>query len=173
MKTPQRKIRDIQRLLSAFPPQGGDPEQTLRNYVFAVDEWAADLVEAAVDLYLCGKVTGFDGRFAPTPPMLATGCRIAADAQARARYLENFSTPRLPSPQIVHTAEERQRVRRLVEGFVAAGEAEKATLQATREHIERWNRVHARFDPPQDDQSLMQRLLGYSVGSPESEENAA
>lgn len=173
MQTPKRKIRDIQRLLSAFPPQPGDPEQVLRNYVFAVDEWQADHVEAAVDLYLCGKVPGFDGRFAPTPPMLATGCRIAAEAAARSRYLDSLSTPRLPSPQIVHSPEERARVRELVQGFVAAGEAHKAATEATKEHIERWNRVHARFDPPQDDQSLMERLLGYSVGSPESEENAA
>ena len=29
------------------------------------------------------------------------------------------------------------------------------------------------FQPPMDDASIMHRLLGYSIGAPESEENAA
>jgi len=43
----------------------------------------------------------------------------------------------------------------------------------------RWARVNARFDPPQDDASLTDRLnlnrdsQGYDIGAPESDEAAA
>jgi len=173
MQGPQRKLKDIKRLLSAFPPIPGDPALVLHNYLMAVDDWAADFVEEAVTLYIKGNVPGFDGRFAPTAPMLATGCRLANERHARQRYLDGLSVPKLPSPTIEHTPEQRARAKAQVDAFVAAQDAVTLGAEETKAQNERWAKVNARFDPPQDDASIMERLMGYSVGAPESDDAAA
>jgi len=153
----------------------------LHNYLTAVDDWHADLVTDAVDLIIRGELPNHDGRFAPTAPMLATACRLAAEKAARAKYLAGLAAPRLPPPLIEHTPESRERVRQLAKHAAEVigsvdlhnSEAEIAAANA------RWAKVNAHFDPPQDYESLTERLnlhrdsLGYEVGAPESEENAA
>jgi hypothetical protein len=180
MQTPQRKLKDIKRLLAAFPPVNGDPALVLHNYLMAVEDWAADFVEDGVTLILKGKLPGHDGRFAPTPPMVATACRMSAEASARAQYLNRLKTPALPAPDIKHTPEERARAKAKVQAFiegVAAADLHVTTEERKRQQ-ERWEKVNAHFDPPQDDESLTDRLhlrrgADYSVGAPESDDAAA
>jgi len=188
-----QKLKAIRRLLGQFPEAGGfqvsesleqrAERMALRatGFLTALDGFAVDLVEDAVDLVLRGELPGHDGRFAPTPPMLATACRMAVDKRARQRYLSGLSTPRLAGPEIRKTAEQRQRVRELAKhaaetiGAVNLDTSE-AEMAASKE---RWAKVNAHFDPPQDEDSLTDRLnlrrdrLGYSIGSPESDPAAA
>lgn len=174
---PQRKLKDIQRLLSAFPPVSGEPALILHNYLTAVDDFEADLVEEAVTLYIKGGVPGFDGRFAPTPPMLAGGCRLATEKRARAAYLEGYRTPRLAPPDIVKTPEQRAKAKAQVEALIQTIGAVNLheTTEETKRRRESWEKTNAMFQPPMDDRSVMERLVKprYSVGAPESDEAAA
>lgn len=181
MQTPQQTLKDIKRLLASFPPVSGDPALVLHNYLTAVSGFASDFVTDGVDIIIRGELPGHDGRFAPTPPMLATACRIATERLARARYLDGIKAPRLPKPDIPKTDAARQRVREQMKhaaetiGAVNLDTSE-AEMAASKE---RWERVNAFFEPPQDDASLTERLnlkrdrRGYSIGSPESDEAAA
>lgn len=181
MSTPQQTLKDIKRLLASFPPVNGDPALVLHNYLTAAAGFAPDFLTDGVDLIIKGELPGHDGRFAPTPPMLATACRLAAEKNARQRYLNGIKAPRLPAPDIKKTDAERERVREMAKHAAETigavnldtSEAEMAASKA------RWERVNAYFQPPQDDASLTDRLnlnrdrQGYSIGAPESEENAA
>lgn len=180
MGTPQQTLKDIQRLLSAFPPVSGDPVLVLHNYLRAVEDFAPGLVTDAVDLTIKGELPNHDGRFAPTAPMLATACRLAADRLSRTRYLNGLTAPRLPAPDIPKTDAARQRVRDMAKhaaetiGAVNL-DASEAEMAASKE---RWAKVNAHFDPPQDEASLTERLnlrrdsRGFDIGSPESDEAA-
>jgi len=172
-------LKDIQRLLAGFPATSqAEPALILHNYLMAVEDWSADFVEEGVTLVLKGRLPGHDGRFAPTAPMLATACRMAAEQAARTNYLRRISTPALPAPTIAHTDEERTRARAKVAEFVASVSDDQQNEEAIAVRNARWAKVNARFDPPQDEASLTERLhlrrgATYSVGSRESEDNAA
>jgi len=145
----------------------------LHNYLMAVEDWSADFVEEGVTLILKGKLPGHDGRFAPTAPMVATACRMAAEKHSRSVYLERLRTPALPAPDIVHTDEERARAKAKVAEFVASVSDDPLNEEAIAIRNARWAKVNARFDPPQDEASLTERLhlrrgATYSVCSPES-----
>lgn len=181
MSTPQQTLKDIKRLLASFPPVNGDPALVLHNYLTAVSGFATDFLTDGVDLIIRGELPGHDGRFAPTPPMLATACRLAAEKNARQRYLAGLGAPQLMASTIEKTDEQRQRVREKAK--YAAQTIGAVNLDTTEAEMaaskERWARVNAHFDPPQDADSLTDRLSlkrdrrGFDIGSPESEENAA
>jgi hypothetical protein len=185
-------LKAIRRLFGQFPEVGGPANEGLEQraermalratgFLTALDGFAVDLVEDAVDLVLRGELPGHDGRFAPTPPMLATACRLAAEKNARRNYLNGIKAPRLAAPEIRKTAEQRQRVKELAKhaaetiGAVNLDTSE-AEMAASKE---RWAKVNDYFAPPQDAESLTERLnlrrdrLGYSIGSPESDDAAA
>lgn len=162
MQTPQRKLKEIQRLLSAFPDtMRGDPTLLLHNYLTAIEDYTADTVSDAVDMFLRCEIPAFDGRFAPTAPVLASGCRFAAEKAARANYLSRLAAPKLPPPQIEHTPEERERIRAMAReaaATLASPAAEHEAEIAARK--EQWARVNARFAPDLSEEALAQRLLG-------------
>ena len=185
-------MKALRKLFGQFPEAGGPANETLEaraerlalrttGYLTAIDGFATDLVEDAVDLVLKGELPGHDGRFVPTPPMLASACRMAAERVARVRYLNRLRTPQLPAPDIKHTPESQERVRQMAQD--AAERIGAVDLHTSETEIaasqERWAKVNAHFAPPQDDASLTERLnlrrdpRGYSIGSPESEDNAA
>lgn len=145
----------------------------MRRYLDAVEEFAPFDVEDGVDLLMKAKIPGYDGRFAPTPPQLATASRKARDKRledmARARRLR----PALPAPPIEHTDDERERAKAKVSEFVASVSPDPADEATIAIRNARWAKVNARFAPPMDDHSVMERLLGYSVGSPESDREAS
>lgn len=188
MQDQTRKLKALRKLFGQFPEVGGPANETIEaraermairttGYLTAIDGFAADLVDDGVNLVLKGELPGHDGRFVPTPPMLATACRIAADRNARQRYLAGLSAPRLPAPQIEHSQESRERVRQMAQD--AAERIGAVNLHMAEEEIiaakARWEKVNAHFDPPQDYDSLTSRLHlpRYSVGSPESDGEAA
>lgn len=147
----------------------------LHNYLTAVSGFSLDIVTDAVDLVIRGYLPGHDGRFAPTPPMLATACRLVAEQQARQRYLAGLNAPRLAPPEIVKTDEQRRRVLDIVAHAAEAigavdAETDEAAIAASKA---RWARVNARFMPEQTEDAIRERLLGYSIGSPESEREAS
>lgn len=174
MQAPQRKLKDIQRLLSAFPATSqADPTLVLHNFLMAVEDWPADIVTDAVDSFIKGAVPGFDGRFAPTPPQLGTACRKAQEKVNRVAYLNRLARPALPPPDIEKTPEERERAKAKVAEFVASVSDDPADEATIAIRNARWAKVNARFAPPMDDHSVMERLLGYSVGAPESDREAS
>ena len=185
-------MKALRKLFGQFPEAGGPANETLEQraermalrttgYLTAIDGFGIDMVEDAVDLVLRGELPGHDGRFAPTPPMLATACRVAAEKVARTRYLNGLALPRLAPPDIPKTDEDRQRVRDMAKH--AAETIGAVNLVASQDEMtaskERWAKVNAHFDPPQDEASLTERLnlnrdsQGYIIGSPESDEAAA
>lgn len=166
--------------MSAFPAQNApDQAELLRRYLDVAEDFAADLVEEAVTLYITGAIPGFDGRFAPTPPMLASACRKAAEHRARKRYLDGLLAPRLPAPVLQKTPEQRQSVRQQMEAAVdnlaARIALDDAEAQAAQKAM--WEKTNERFRPDMSDDAVMNRLIhkrpAFTAGSPESDEAAA
>lgn len=182
MNDQQRISAALERLFRTYPSQAkGDSEfEIARNrvasakvYFDAVAPYAADDVEDAVQAFLTGSVPGHNAAFAPSAPQVGSACRRAMEQRLdivnRARRLR----PALPAPPIEHTDEERQRAKAKVAEFVASVSDDPADEATIAIRNARWAKVNARFAPPMDDHSVMERLLGYSVGSPESEREAS
>jgi hypothetical protein len=176
MQAPTKKLNEVHRLLSAFPATASaDPEQALRNYIEAVEDYPADDVEAGVTMFIKGTFPGFDGRFAPTAPMLATACRRAMEERLDR---QRDRRPALPPPdKPPPTPEQRERAMALVRQFEAQVAANNLTedAAAARRKSELLQRTNARFMPDMDEDALAERLglsRGFSVGSPESEREA-
>jgi hypothetical protein len=164
-------LKDIQRLLAAFPPISGEPSLILHNYLMAAEDFSADDVEAAVTMYIKGSVPGFDGRFAPTAPMLATGCRKVIDERNKQAYYASFSAPRLPPPDIEKTDEQRARARAKMQA--AIDNLSSATALDSAEALDaskaRWEKVNTRFAPDMSEEAIMERLVrrerGWTTGN--------
>ncbi len=192
MRDQTQKLKAIRRLLGSFaevPARPGETQEQraermalqVHNYLTAIDGFDIGLVEDGVDLVLRGELPGHDMRWAPTPPMLATACRAAADKSARQRYLAGIKAPRLPPPDITHSPEERERARQKVAEFIASQGPSFAEQQAAdRDRADKLAKHDSFFA---DDfvpaegvgriSKTLAKKLGYSVGSPESDEAAA
>lgn len=189
MQDQTQKLKAIRRLLGSFAERRGPAGETMEQradrlalvthgYLTAIDGFDIGLVEAGVDIALRGELPGHDMSFAPTAPQFATCCRMAAERAARTAYLSRVRTPALPAPDIVHTDEERARAKTKVAEFVASVSDDPLNEEAIAIRNARWAKVNARFDPPQDDDSLTDRLhlkrgADYTVGAPESDDAAA
>ncbi len=151
-------MAEINRLLAGYPPGNWiDPEEALRGYLLAVEDYPADDVTAAVDSLIKGVAPGVNPGFLPPPAVVGSECHrqnhLRAEREARDRALR----PRLPPPDIERTAESQARVRALMERTVNGLRA-----QSTDEDpVERHRRVVARANQYWD------------VGDPEGAEDAA
>lgn len=144
-------------------------------YMRSVAPYSADDVEQAVDEFLTGRVPGHNAAFAPTAPQVGAVCRRAMERRLESQERTRRYLPRLPAPDIEHTEAQRAKAKAQVQAFIE-GQAAATVHEHTEDdkrRRERWAKTNARFQPPMDDASISQRLLGYSVGSPESEDNAA
>jgi hypothetical protein len=149
-------------------------------YIEAVSPFTADDVEGAVQAFLTGGVPGFNAAFAPTAPQVGSVCRREMEKRLESAERSRRFMPRLPPPDIPKTDDSRKRVREAMKH--AAETIGAVNLDTTEAEMaaskERWARVNAHFDPPQDYESLTDRLnlnrdsRGYDIGAPE-EENAA
>lgn len=174
-------MKAITRLRSAFPPlanQVGDADEQLRNYLLAVEDWAADDVDAAVETFIKGAAPGHDGRFVPTAPMLGAQCRREAEARARQAALDRMARPALPPPDIEHSEESRARIKALVAGCVASLTSITADEDEARERekAERWQRTNETFVPDMDEDAMRERLCkrqGWDVGDPDGDRDVA
>lgn len=171
----QRQTALVSLLLGSFPSfQSGDAEAAFAAYQFVIRDMDDRDLEGGVSMIVNGLLPGHDMRFAPTAPQLATACRISRDRRLESEQRSNLRLA--PPPPVVEVSEEeRARVKAKFEALLANVKrdkelAEEEQLEAARA---RARKVNLRFDPPQDDASIMHRLLGYSIGVPESEENAA
>lgn len=159
-------------MLSAFPPLSNtDPDEALRRYFEAIEDFHAYDLEAAVTMFIKGAMPGFDGRYAPTPPMLATACRKAAELRQREAYLKTFTAPRLAPPDIEKTDEQRARARAKMQQ--AIDNLSSATALDSAEALDaskaRWKKVNTRFAPDMSEEAVMDRLVrkerGWTVGN--------
>lgn len=159
----------MQRLSRGFPApfaEGADAAKAAaatrelgKLLLEVASRFAIEGVEGGVDLILDGRLAGFDGKRLPTPTQLALAIRQALSDRAGSPHRRVPAA--LAAPDIAHDAESRARVKARVEAFVAsaragqAGEAEAAGDRA-RALAEK---VAQRFDPPQDADALMERLV--------------
>jgi len=158
----------INKLLSPFPQTtaNGSADEVLRRYVEALTDYTLWDIETAVEAYLTGRAPGFDGRFAPTAPMLASACRRAMeerlDRENRARRMR----PALPPPDVERTPASRARVKMAVNGFLKAQReiTREETEMVERRRKERWNRAHVELGPDMSEDA-MRRRLGYTLGN--------
>lgn len=169
-------------LLGSFPTfSSGDAEAALGAYELVMRSADERDLQPGVMILINGEYPGHDGRFAPTAPQLASAIRMARDKRLEHERIMNSHRPQLPPPDIERTPEQRMRARaKMAEFLLSVGKAEaERSAEQIAASKERWAKVNAHFEPPQDDESLTERLnlrrdsLGYEVGPPESEENAA
>ncbi len=89
MQGPTRKMDEIDRLLSAVHTDATDPEQSLRNFLLAVDDYPADDVEQAVTHLVKGIAPGVNPAYPLRPPQLGAECRrvmhLRLDSERRAK----------------------------------------------------------------------------------------
>lgn len=187
MQAPQAKLKAIQRLLSGFPAsQAVDQAELLRRYLEVAEDFHADDVLTSVDLYLKSQMPGFDGRYAPTPPMLAAGCRRAADIRARKAYLDGLTRPDLPAPAVERTPGAQQRVRALMGQAVASLSKSEPTDDAAAELAKRQAKQKlAKHDAFFADDFVatdggvgrisksLARIIGYEVGDEDGDREVA
>ena len=162
MQTPQRKLQDINRLLSAFPPGNwSDPEQAMRSYLLAVDDYAAPDVEVAVDALIKGVAPGVNPNFVPAPAAVGAECHRQCHLRANREDLERRLRPALPAPDVVKSPESQQRVRDFLKQLGIKQDDEQA--EGRERHRAQIAKGNAYFDPPR----------GFSIGDPEGHEDAA
>jgi hypothetical protein len=121
MAEPQ-KLDQIDRLMSAFSLAGArasDPEQSLRNYLLAVECWELVDVTTAVDAFIVGNVPGVHRGFLPTSAELGGECRRQHGIRLESARRANMTRP-LPAPEpvIAHPPDSRSRVKAMVVEFV-------------------------------------------------------
>lgn len=169
-------IPDLLRVLfSTFPASGGDNEAQVAAYALALDGHDMRDIETAFRKLIRGEYDWHNRAFAPSSAILGSAVIQERDARLVSEKRSQLRQPALPPPDVAKTPEQRERALRLMNEFIetqAAIEASNAadTYQARRE---RFQRANARFKPDMSDAAVMERLLGYSTGSPESEEHAA
>lgn len=192
MQQQTQKLRAIRRLLGSFAERRGPAGETdaqradrlalvTHGYLTAIDGFDLDLIEAGVDLVLRGELPGHDMSFAPTAPQFATACRMAAERAARQRYINRVNAPRLMPPEIEKTPEQQARAKALIEQFVASQQAPQivghAAEQASKDRMAKHDALFAADFIPADGvgriSKSLAKKLGYSVGSPESDGEAA
>lgn len=113
----------LELLFATLPvPKGtGDMRVQIRAYGLALGEFEPRDIEAAILLFLRGKVAWHNGAYAPSAPLLATAVREVRDArldsERRDRMAERpkaLAKPDVPPP----SDEERARVKAMVDNFV-------------------------------------------------------
>lgn len=120
MDEPQ-KLSQIDRLMSAFSLAGArasDPEQTLRNYLLAVECWELIDVTAAVDALIAGNAPNVHKGFLPTSAELGGECRRQSGLRLDSARRDRDRRPAaLPEPTGDRTPESCARVREMAEKF--------------------------------------------------------
>jgi len=141
----------------------------MRAYFDAIEPFSTGDIEAGVKAFLQGAAPGHNPAFAPSAPMVGAEVRrqmtMRLDADARNRR------PALPPPDVVRSAESRERVKALVEHATGKlGEA-RCTDDARRSPPKPMSeRVRTMLEPDMSSEALALRL-GFGVGN-DDEENA-
>lgn len=175
----QRQTALVSLLLGSFPSfQTGDAEAAFAAYQFVLRDIDDRDLEHGVGMIVNGLLPGHDMRFAPTAPQLATAIRINRDKRLDSERRAQLALPAPPVQEV--SEEERARVKAKFEALLA--EVKHQEVLDHEDHVakqrERFREVNKRFDPPQDDESLTDRLhlkrgADYTAGAPESDDAAA
>lgn len=171
MQSPQAHLIQIRRILALWPPQAGDSgEELLRSYVLAIEDYPAGDVEAAVDNLIKGVAPGVSPSFRPKPPEVGAECRRVMNLRLDSEQRRFAPRGSLPAPTIERTPESQARVAEMMHKAVAglASELRTPDAEETRRKRSFQSRVFDRFDPPQTDEEMRQRL-GFTVGDPDEE----
>ena len=172
MQAPQAKLKLITLLLASWPSATGEGDGQLRAYLLAVDDYPLADVEAGVTSLVKGAAPGVNPNFLPPPAVVGAECRrqmnLRLEREARTRK------PALPPPEIVHSAEERARVKAMVDDLVSRNAQAARTEDADRDRRMRGlaDRTNANLGPDMSTGSMLHRL-GYEVGDPDGERDVA
>jgi len=157
-------------LFATFPPQTGDLQSMLEAYEMALDGHDEADVETAVRRFIRGEVEDHNANFAPTAAKLGEAVRAAMNA--RLDHEHRHRKPVLPPPDVEKSPESRARVAAMVAGVVERTAEQLRTDDAAKAKSAQWAKTNARFMPDQGEDAMHERL-GYSVGDPEDDRDAA
>lgn len=165
-------MKDINRLLSAYPPGSNpDPEQALRNYLLAVEDYPWPDVTAAVDAFIKGSAPGVNASFLPPASAVGAECRRQMNLRLDREARDKAMRPKLPPPDVERTVESQARVRGMVAQLVERTAEQTRSSDATKRKNALWQRTNERFNPSADE-AEMKRRLGYEVGGWEEDQAA-
>lgn len=177
---PQATAAALERLFRTYPSFGhatdgspADRVEMVKVYFEALEPYETHDIEAAVQSFLSGSAPGHNPAFAPAAPQVAAETRRIMNLRLDAERRERLLRPQLPPPDIQHSPESQVRVAARAAAAVASLASDMRTPDAeAARRREAMAKVHARFDPPQDEDAMRQRL-GFTTGSPESERAAS
>lgn len=173
-------MADINRLLACYPPgSSAEPEQMLRGYLLAVEDYAADDVEAAVDTLIKGAAPGVNPNFLPPPATVGAECRRQLNLRLDSQQRSQLARPALPRPDVEHSPESRARIKAMVDAVASKAslpdairdKSSKARGEAdTRWLLNRGDLVEHPGNPYPVSRTLLRQ---FEVGDPEAEADAA
>lgn len=169
---PEQVTAAFNRLFSTYPRFGGsDLGEAMRAYFEAVEPYETQDILAAVRNFLSGAAPGVNPAFAPSAPMVGAETRRVMNLRLDAEHRSRIP---LPPPMIEHTPEERQRMAAMADAAIARLTQSLRTedAEAERRRAEGWARTNARFQPDMSPDTVKRRL-GFSVGDPDGDADAA
>jgi hypothetical protein len=165
----------ISLLLGSFPNfQSGDSAAALAAYDIVMTAADERDLQPGFMLLIEGMYASHDGRFAPTSAQLAGAIRVMRDRRLDAERLDKLRRPVLPPPDIVHTPEERGRVKAKLDAGIEKLARILRTDEAAAEmrRTSNWDKVNTRFKPDREERAMGKRL-GFSSGDPDGDQDAA
>lgn len=171
-------------LFSTFPapPGAATPDgfqRAMEAYAVALDDYDAGDVQEGLRRIIAGEWPEHDGRYAPTAPQIARAVKQAAadrgqSDQRQASVVQQLThRERDEEFQASKTPESRARVKAMADKLIADLAQQSLTDDAKAAHRKReaWAKVNARFAPKDEAEHI--RRLGYSVGDPDGDSDAA
>jgi len=174
MDQTEKKLQIVRSLVTAFPGSASaDGDGVLRAFLVAVDAYTPADVGEGVRRLIAGEIAEHDGKYCPTPPQLARAARKALDDRLDAEHRAN-PIRSLPPADIVHSPAERARVAAMADVLVRRNAEQLRTEDAEKDRRMRelTARTNARFMPDMSPVA-MKRRLGFAVGDPEGDSDAA
>lgn len=165
-------MKEIIRLLASWPSAAGEGDEQLRSYLLAVDDYPFCDVENAIVNLIKGNAPGVNPAFLPPPPVVGSECRRVMNIRLESERRDKLRQPALPPPDIAHSAEDRAKVKAKIEAFLADQQAAPTDQAAVKRRNEIWAKTNARFTPDMSPEAVRKRL-GFEVGDPEDEADAA
>ena len=151
-----------------------DRIERARVYFEAVAPYGVADIEAGSRSLLSGSAPGVNPNFLPPAPVVAAECRRQMNLRLDRENREKKLRPALPPPSVKRTAEDRAKVKAMVDDLVQRTTAQIEAQNPKRPGI--IQRANAAFMPDLSDEATLRRLNltpYYSSGDPEGAEDAA
>jgi len=172
-------LKQIERLLVSWPTASGAGDDHLRGYLLAVEDYAADDVEAAITTLIKGAAPGVNPNFLPPPATVGAECRRQLNLRLDSQHRAQLARPALPRPDVEHSPESRARIKAMVDAVASKAslpdairdKSSKARGEAdTRWLLNRGDLVEHPGNPYPVSRTLLRQ---FEVGDPEAEADAA